>query len=120
MFLMKIGSLMQKGLFNLGFRKYDFYQMVKVDKRDTGLPYDIFLESVNAIRKKWQHIPNIKVKTDDKMIHISIEEQPKALNRKKAFQNSEEVFAWIRKNRKKLLQHWQDKLTDKEILNLLS
>ena len=92
--------------------------MANVSKKDTGLPYDIWIDSVGSSRRVAHHLPRIKVKVDGKMIPISISDNPKILAGRD-FPQSSIIKNYILKYREVLERHWNHELTDREALNLL-
>ena len=93
-------------------------EMANVSKSDTGLHYDIWIDSVGSDRKGQHHIPRVKVKVGESMIPISISEDPRILAGED-FVRSGEILRWVAKYHEVLLKHWNKELTDREALNLL-
>ena len=93
-------------------------EMANATKNDTGLPYDIWLDSAGKNRKNKRSEPRFKVSIDNDLIPISISKDPKVLIEK-------EIKKWslIKKfvvdNYEDLMKHWNGELTDREILNIL-
>ena len=101
----------------------DWYLHVRVKKEETGLPYDVILDSSGLPKKlietkKLTEKPNLCIVFDDLLIPIIIDKNPKInLNYKIEIPEAEDVLMWISNHYEVLLQHWNKEITDREILN---
>ena len=97
------------------------YEMAIVSKVDTGLQYDICIDSVGCTRLT-KYGPFIKVAVDGKnkytMPRISISTNP-ILKSGKDFSGRGEVIRWVTKYCEVLLKHYNHEISDKEVLYLL-
>ena len=100
------------------------FEMANAVKEDTGLPYDIWLDSEGKNRKVSHNSPRIKVSVDGKLIPVLISDNPdlpEDVLKKgtKRFRRFNEIRKFIIDNKEILLKHWNKELSDREILNLL-
>lgn len=100
---------------------HNLYEMANVSKQDTGLPYDIWVDSAGKDRRV-SHGPRIKVAVNGKsrrMPEISISDNPE-LKAGRPFEGMNVVIKWVQKYKDVLLKHYNKELTDKQLLNLLN
>ena len=99
----------------------DGYFVARATKEETGLPYDILVDSLGADKRLryCPGIPRIGVIVDDTVISVSIDESPAILSGSK-FAESEKVLEWVAHFREPLLDHWNKELDDLEILTTIS
>ena len=96
----------------------ELFEMANVSKKDTKLPYDIWIDSKGKSRNTKQNYPRLKVDYDGDRIPVSISDDPKILVKKKIPEFSK-IKSWIKKYSIVLLKHWNKEITDKEALNQL-
>ena len=96
----------------------ELFEMANVSKKDTKLPYDIWIDSEGKNRNTKQNYPQIIFDYAGDRIPVSISEDPKILVKKK-ISEFPTIKAWIKKYSVVLLQHWNKEITDKEALNQL-
>ena len=96
----------------------ELFEMANVSKKDTKLPYDIWIDSKGKNRNTKQNYPRLKVDYDGDRIPVSISDNPKILVKKK-IPEFPKIKTWIKKYSIVLLQHWNKEITDKEALNQL-
>ena len=96
----------------------ELFEMANVSKKDTKLPYDIWIDSEGKNRNIAPNYPRLKVDCNGDRIPVSISENPEILV-KKRISEFPEVRSWIKKYLAVLLQHWNKEITDKEALNQL-
>ena len=96
----------------------ELFEMANVSKKDTKLPYDIWIDSEGKNRNTNQNYPRLKVDCNGDRIPVSISENPEILVKKRIPEFSK-VRTWIGKYLAVLLQHWNKEITDKEALNQL-
>ncbi len=97
--------------------KTDAYTVTCISARETGLPYDVLLDSIGS-DKLFSGKPRVGVLVEDTVVPVSISEKPVVLSGYH-FQNESLIIKWIKKYNAELLEHWNKKMTDKEILNSL-
>lgn len=100
------------------------FEMANLHKEETGLPYNIWLDSQGIDRQTKHNLPRLKVDVDgDKIPEISVSidtQNPQALqNEYQGFRFEKEIFDWIIKNYEVLIAHWDHKITDRKALILL-
>ena len=102
-------------------KKIDGYTVACAAKKDTGLPYDVLLDSLGADKRRRRRpgIPRIGVVVNDMVIHVSIADPPVILSGTR-FEGSEIVLGWVARFRAPLLKHWNKELNDLEILTILA
>ncbi len=103
---------------NIQLKHIDGFVVARVDKRESGLPYDIFLESIGA-SKKHAGDPRAGVIVDRLVIPVLISEDPVILSGR-TFPGEQRVLEWIRKHQEPLLMHWNKQLTDTEVMMAVS
>lgn len=96
----------------------EFFEMANVSKKDTKLPYDIWIDSEGKNRHTEPNYPQLKVDCNGDKIPVSISENPEILVRKR-IPEFQKVRFWIKKYLSVLLQHWNKEITDREALNQL-
>ena len=96
----------------------ELFEMANVSKKDTKLPYDIWIDSEGKHRKTKQNCPRLEVDCNGDRIPVSISEDPVILLRKN-IPEFPKIKIWIKKYSVVLLQHWNKEITDKEALNQL-
>ena len=94
------------------------FEMVKVVPEDTKLPYVLWLHSSGSKKSKSHLQPELVVETDEGMIPVSISSHPLILIDKQ-IEGIEGVKEFIIKHMKDLVRHWDDEMSDREILNIL-
>ncbi len=102
-------------------RKIDGYTVACASKQETGLPYDVYVDSLGA-DKRWRHwpgIPRIGVIVNDIVVPVSISDTPEILSGKE-FADSKIVLEWIAHFHEALLMHWNKELDDLEILTIIT
>ena len=96
----------------------ELFEMTNVSKKDTKLPYDIWIDSEGKNRKSNLYYPRLDVDYNGDRIPVSISEDPEILVKKK-ISEFPKIKAWIKKYSAVLLQHWNKEISDKEALNQL-
>ena len=96
----------------------ELFEMANVSKKDTKLPYVIWIDSEGKNGNTKQNYPRLIVDCNGDRIPVSISEDPKILVKKK-ISEFPKIKAWIKKYSIVLLQHWNKEITDKEALNQL-
>ena len=97
--------------------KTDGFTVTCASAKETGLPYDILLDSL-GLDKRFSGKPRVGVLVEDTVVPVSISEKPVVLSGYH-FQNEIQIIKWIEKHNTELLDHWNKKLSDKKKLNSL-
>ena len=108
---------MPEGYQNKSLQTIDGYTVVCITAGETGLPYDILLDSLGADNKSPGR-PRLGVVVRDFVVPMSIDEVPEVLSGSH-FEKEEAVKEWIVKHKQDLLLHWNKKLTDREVLEVV-
>ena len=100
------------------------YEMANVSKDDTGLPYNIWIDSLGKDRQNKHSLPRIKVDVNGKLIPITIDDNPDIPESVKKtgtkdFARIAEVKKYIRAYKDVFLAHYNRQITDRQALNLL-
>lgn len=98
------------------------FEMANVSKEDTGLPYDLWIDSAGDFRKR--HGPRIKVQVNNTLIPITISDNPDIPKSAKKggisnFPHLAEIKKYIKAYKEILLAHYKKQLSDKNTLLLL-
>ncbi len=96
----------------------NFFEMANLVTKESGLPYDIWLDSAGSKRKVPHNSARLKVDVDGELIPVLFSETE--VTPTKNFRHKKEIIDWIIQNRSILLKHWNKELTDREVLNLLA
>ena len=96
----------------------ELFEMANVSKKDTKLPYDIWIDSEGKNGNTKQNYPRLIVDCNGDRIPVSISDDPNILVKKKIPEFSK-IRSWIKKYSIVLLQHWNKEITNKEALNHL-
>lgn len=95
------------------------FEMANVSKQDTGLPYDIWIDSNGKDRNVGHNSPRLKVDVDGDRIPVSISKDPKILVDKK-IPKFNQVRDYIIKYLDVFIKHWNKEITDRQALNSLN
>lgn len=100
------------------------YEMANVSKDDTGLPYNIWIDSLGKDRQNKHNSPRIKVDVNGKLIPVTIGDNPDIPESVKKtgtkdFACIAEVKKYIRAYKDVFLAHYNRQITDRQALNLL-
>lgn len=100
-------------------------EMANISKEDTGLPYDLWVDSLGKDRKTPHNEPRLKVEVNHQYIPVTISDSPeipesvqKTLGAD-SFKDFTKIKKYIIAYRKILMAHYLRQLTDKQLLNLL-
>ena len=83
-------------------------------KEETGLPYDVVLHS-DGKDNPMLDVPKIDVLVNGNRIPVSISAEPEIL-----LDDVDAIFEWIKRHRDALAAHWNNTITDREVLNDIS
>ena len=95
------------------------YEMANLLKNESGLPYDIWLDSAGKDRKVPHNIPRIKIKIGEEMIPVILYSMDD-IRAKKEFRRSGEVIQWVKNNYDIIMRHWNKEISDRQALNMLA
>ena len=96
------------------------YGMAVIDKKLSGLPYDIWLDPAGAKRNMRHNSPRLKVNVDGTLIPYTISDNPKqAVSDKRKVKHENKIIQWILQNKDVLLKQWRCEISDKEALSLI-
>ena len=116
----------QQSLTNLNNSPEDerFFEMAHIAPEESGLPYWVLIFSVGSCRKSACKTPIIEARIADDYISVSIDAADPACLSPENLPPSEiaglaDVKRWIVLNYDALIKHWNEELTDKEVLNLI-
>ena len=99
--------------------KQTCFEMANLRKKESGLPYDILLDSVGYKRNTPHNVMRIKVNIDNELIPVIIASQ-RDIRPQKHFKRENEIILWASNNYDTLFMHWNGKLSDRQTLNLLA
>ena len=99
--------------------KYTFFEMANLRKQESGLPYDLWLDSTGCTRNTQHKVMRIKVGVGDELIPVVIYSK-RDIRPLRPFRMENEIVSWVCDNYDTLFKHWNGKLSDRQALNLLS
>ena len=99
--------------------KYTFFEMANLRKQESGLPYDLWLDSAGCARNTHHKVMRIKVGVGDELIPVIIDSQ-RDIRPLRPFRMENEIVSWVVHNYDTLFKHWNGELSDRQALNLLS
>lgn len=94
------------------------FEMANLQKDESGLPYDIWIDSSGKDRITKHNIPRIKVRVENEMIPIVLFSKDNVKARKE-FKHSWKVIEWAKANYDIILRHWNKEISDRTALTLL-
>ena len=95
------------------------FEMANLRKHESGLPYDICLDSAGYKRNTPHNVMSIKVSIDNELIPVIIASQ-RDIRPKKHFKRENEITLWASNNYDTLFKHWNNELSDRQALNILA
>lgn len=98
--------------------KQTCFEIANLRKQESGLPYDIWLDSA-GYKRNTHHSVIIKVSIDNELIPIIIASQ-RDIRPQKHFKRENEIILWASNNYDTLFRHWNGKLSDRQALNILA
>lgn len=99
--------------------KYTFFEMANLGKQESGLPYDLWLDSAGCTRNTHHKVMRIKVGVGDELITVVISSK-RDIRPLRPFRMENEIVSWVVHNYDTLFKHWNGELSDRQALNLLS
>lgn len=99
--------------------KQTYFEMANLRKQESGLPYDIWLDSACYKRNTPHNVMMIKVSIDNELIPVIIASQ-RDIRPQKHFKRENEIISWASDNYYTLFKHWNSELSDRQALNILA
>src|SRR5574344_1578737 len=99
--------------------KQTCFEMANLRKQESGLQYDIWLDSAGYKRNIPHSVMRIKVCIDDEFIPIIIASQ-RDIRPLRHFKGENEIISWASNNYDTLFKHWNSELSDRQALNILA
>lgn len=102
------------------------YEMAKVSKKDTNLPYDLWIDGAGKDRKNTHHSPRIKVDVNHELVPFLIDENnpdiPESVkkNGTSSFKDIELIKQYVKEYYDIFMKHWNGEISDREALNSLN
>ena len=87
----------------------DGFSVCQINKEQTGLSVDVLLSTASVNDEITKPYLWTESKIGYGLVYI-----------RNDYKSHDEVETWIRKNYDVLMMHWENKLTDKETINILS
>ena len=95
------------------------FEMANLRKHESGLPYDILLDSAGYKRNTPNNVMRIKVSIDNELIPVIIASQ-RDIRPLRHFKGENEIISWASNNYDTLFKHWNSELSDRQALNILA
>ena len=99
--------------------KQTCFEMANLRKHESGLPYDIWLDSAGYKRNTPHNVMRINVSIDNELIPVIIASQ-RDIRPQKHFKRENEIILWASNNYDTLFRHWNGELSDRQTLNILA
>ena len=99
--------------------KQTCFEMANLRKHESGLPYDIWLDSASCKRNTPHNVMRINVSIDNELIPVIIASQ-RDIRPQKHFKRENEIISWTSNNYDTLFKHWNSELSDRQVLNILA
>ena len=99
--------------------RHSCFEMANLRKQESGLPYDIWLDSADCTRNTQHNVMRIKVEVGDELIPVIIASQ-RDIKPLRHFKRESEIIAWTSDNYDTLFKHWNGELSDGKALYLLT
>lgn len=103
---------------NIKLKNIDGFWVARLTSKDSGLPYDIFLDSLGK-NNIIPDCPRVGVIVGDNVIPVRISDDPVILSGDD-FLDANIVLNWVARYKTELLRHWNKEITDLEILEAVS
>ena len=96
------------------------FEMANLPKKESGLPYDLWIDSVGSDRAGKHGDPLVKIKVDNELIPILINTlEVKPSYKASRIKELPTMKKFIKAAQKILISHWKKELTDLEALTML-
>ena len=99
--------------------KQTYFEMANLRKHESGLPYDVWLDSACCKRNTLHNEMMIKVSIDNELIPVIIASQ-RDIRPQKHFKRENDIISWASNNYDTLFKHWNSELSDRQALNILA
>ena len=99
--------------------KQTYFEMANLRKQESGLPYDIWLDSAGCKQNTHHNVMRIMVSIDNELIPVIIASQ-RDIRPQKHFKIENEIILWASNNYDTLFRHCNGKLSDRQALNKLA
>ena len=99
--------------------KQTCFEIANLRKHESGLLYDIWLDSAGYKRNTPHNVMKIKVSIDNEFIPVIIASQ-RDIRPQKHFKRENEIILWASNNYDTLFRHWNGELSDRRALNILA
>ena len=99
--------------------KQTCFEIANLRKQESGLLYDIWLDSAGYKRNTPHNVMKIKVSIDNEFIPVIIASQ-RDIRHQKHFKRENEIILWASNNYDTLFRHWNGELSDRRALNILA
>ena len=107
------------------FKTTSFYDMAKIDKKDTKLPVDIWVNSLGKNRNSHQNLPIVKIPKDKNndtqtgnLVPIVLNNTILVKGATKLTENEiKDIIQFLERNKDFFLKHWNGEINDRELLN---
>ena len=103
---------------NINLENIDGFWVDRLTSADSGLPYDILLDSLGK-NNIIPDCPRVSVIVGDNVIPVRISDDPVILSGDD-FPDANIVLNWVARYKTELLRHWNKEITDLEILEAVS
>jgi hypothetical protein len=127
--LVEMKALRLQNLENLDMYEDGIFEMYKYEAESSGLPYTLWFDDAGEVRMNKHKEPRVKAELpSENLIPISIEEKPRLLleatlltkaEREIDWEKMSLIFAFISRNHKLLLQHWDGEIYNTYMINNL-
>ena len=99
--------------------KHSCFEVANLKKHESGLPYDIWLDSAGRSRNTLHNVMGIKVDIGDELIPVIITSQ-RDIRPLRHFKKENEIISWVSDNYDTLFKHWNGELSDGQALYILT
>ena len=103
---------------NKKLQNIDGFLVARASSEETGLPYDILLDSLGK-KNIIPDCPRVGVIVGDNVIPVQISDDPVILSGND-FPDANIILNWVSRYKAELLRHWNKEITDLEILEAVS
>ena len=95
------------------------FEMANIRKHESGLPYDIWLDSAGCKINTHHNVMRINVSIDNEFIPVIINSQ-RDIRPQKHFKRENEIISWASNNYDTLFKHCNSELSDRQALNIFA
>lgn len=97
------------------------FEMAKLSRQDSNLPYEIWLDSAGKTRNVSHNKLRVKIGVDNKLIPVSISTTPEVLidiSKYGKVKHLNTMLKFLSTHSDILLNHWNGKYTYRQVLNI--